>query len=283
MARSAPVGVSLKTEHFDDVLAHGPDLAFFEIHAENAMIDAGATLTVLERINAQIPLSVHGVGLSLGSAEGLDDAHLKRFKAVVDRFNPVLVSEHLAWSRGNGVYLNDLLPLPLTQESLSVMANNVDRVQQTLGRRILVENPSSYMAFESSTLPEPEFLAMLADRTGCGLLLDVNNIYVSSRNMGTSAETYLDAIPTEAVGEVHLAGHVVKDIEGRELRIDDHGSAVSAPVWDLYERLIEAAGSLPTLVEWDTNIPPFQTLLTEADKARAIMVHHEPRAEKAHG
>ena len=271
----APVGVSLKTQHFDHILATRPDLAFFEVHAENYMTPGGAHHRYLEAVCEHYALSVHGVGMSLGSAEGLDAAHIKRFRQVVERYNPVMVSEHLAWSVADGTYLNDLLPLPMTAESLSIVRGNVDRLQDAIGRAILVENPSSYLSFKSSEMSELEFLSQLAELTGCGLLLDVNNIYVSACNMGFAPTDYLDAVPASLVGEVHLAGHVVKDIDGTELRIDDHGSAVCGDVWQLYQRLIERIGRKPTLIEWDTDIPAFEVLEAEAAKATRVMTGRE--------
>ena len=269
--RGQPVGVGLKSEHYGHVLEASPDVAFFEVHAENYMMDGGAHHRYLQAIAERYRLSVHGVGMSLGSAEGLDRAHVARFKGLVERYSPWLISEHLAWSRAGKTYLNDLLPLPLTEESLSTVADNIAMLQDALGRKLLVENPSSYMAFTSSDIPEPEFLTRLADQTGCGILLDVNNVYVSGKNMGWDVAAYLDAIPSALVGEIHLAGHLLKDVDGVPLRIDDHGSRVTDDVWHHFENLIARIGPRPTLVEWDTDIPDFKTLKAEAHQARAIM------------
>lgn len=269
--KTPPVGVGLKTEHFDHVLRSRPQLAFFEVHAENYMTDGGAHHRYLEAIAERYPLSVHGVGMSLGSAEGVDSRHVERFRDVLERYKPVLVSEHLAWSVSGGTYLNDLLPLPLTEESLMVVSDNVKRVQDAIGRRLLIENPSSYLAFASSEMPELDFLLRLAEATGAGLLLDINNVYVSARNMGSEAESYIDQVPADLVGEVHLAGHLLKHVDGVELRIDDHGSRVADDVWALYRRFIHRAGPRPTLIEWDTDVPPFETLAEEAAKAAEIM------------
>jgi len=269
--KMTPVGVGLKTEHFDHVLRTMPPLAFFEVHAENYMTAGGAHHRYLETIAESYALSVHGVGMSLGSAEGVDMRHVERFREVIDLYKPVLVSEHLAWSVSGGTYLNDLLPLPLTEESLRVVTDNVNRVQDFIGRRLLVENPSSYLAFKSSEMPELEFLTRLCEATGAGMLLDINNVYVSARNMGGEAKDYLDHVPEALVGEIHLAGHLRKDIDGVELRIDDHGSRVADEVWALYRDFIRRAGPKPTLIEWDTDVPPFETLADEAGKAADIM------------
>ena len=269
---SLPVGVGLKNEHFSQVLETRPSLTFFEVHAENFMSAGGAHHRFLEAISEAYPISVHGVGMSLGSAEGISKEHLRKFKKVVDRYKPWLVSEHLAWSSEGGHYLNDLLPLPLDEASLAVVARNVDEMQNFLGRKILVENPSSYLAFKASDMSELEFLTRLAEKTGCGLLLDVNNVYVSAKNMGWNARDYVDAVPAGLVGEVHLAGHTLKTVaDGVEIRIDDHGSPVAQPVWDLYSRLVTRIGPRPTLIEWDTEIPGFDVLLAEATKAADII------------
>ncbi|UTW54170.1 DUF692 domain-containing protein [Kordiimonas sp. SCSIO 12610] len=270
-----PVGVSLKSQYYQMVLERAPSIAFFEIHAENYMVDGGAHHRFLEAIVEKYPLSIHGVGMSLGSAEGISKDHIKRFRDLVDRYNPTLVSEHLAWSVEGGHYLNDLLPLPLNEETLNIVTDNVNTVQDALGRKILVENPSSYMAFNATTMPEVEFLSAISERTGCGLLMDVNNVFVSGRNMGWSPEDYIDSVPVDLIGEIHLAGHLIKDVDGVELRIDDHGSAVSDDVWALYRRLIERSGEKPSLIEWDNNIPDFDILHNEASKAQAIMADIE--------
>ena len=264
------VGISLKNEHFQDILKTRPAVDFFEVHAENFMSDGGNHLYLLDDVRSHYPLSIHGVGMSLGSAEGLSRAHLKAFRRVVDRYQPSLVSEHLAWSSGSGKYLNDLLPVPLTEESLKVVAGNIACMQDMIGQKVLIENPSSYLSFELDSIPEHEFLNRLVSMTGCGLLLDINNVFVSASNMGWSAQDYLSSIDKSAVGELHLAGHAVKEIDGKTLRIDDHGSAVSEDVWQLYASFLEMCGQGPTLIEWDTNIPPMTSLLAEAEKVRSI-------------
>lgn len=266
-----PVGVGLKAQHYHDVLEGQPELAFFEVHAENYMMQGGNHLRFLEAIAASYPISVHGVGMSLGSEEGLDAIHLNKFRRVVDEFRPWLVSEHLAWSVHGGHYLNDLLPLPLNDTTLEVVSDNIKHMQDTIGRRILIENPSTYVSFTATDIPEPEYLGRLAEGTGCGILLDVNNIFVSARNNGFDARKYIDAVAGIHVGEIHLAGHTVKDVGGAEIRIDDHGSPVIDDVWSLYDYTIRRIGERPTLIEWDTDVPEFPVLVAEAHKARTVM------------
>ncbi len=268
----ARAGVGLKAENYRDILGAPPDLGFFEIHAENHMAAGGAGHRWLERIRADHPLSVHGVGLSIGAARGLDDGHLGRLAAVCDRYEPGLVSEHLAWSSHGAAYLNDLLPLPYTQETLARVCEHVDAVQSRLKRRVLIENPSTYLLFEASDIPETEFLRDLARRTGCGLLLDVNNVHVSATNHAIDACDYLAAFPLEAVGEIHLGGHARDvDDEGAPLLIDSHDRAVDEVVWDLFAGVVDRIGPLPTLVEWDADLPPFAVLAAEAAAAEAIL------------
>ncbi len=269
-APGARAGIGLRHVHHRAVLAAPPAIGWMEVHGENFLAGASA-LRVLEAVRRDYPVSLHCVGLSLGSDGPLDSDHLGRIGALARRIDPCLVSEHLSWSVAGGVYLNDLLPLPYTPEALDVVCRHVDEVQATLGRRILVENPSTYLAFVHSTIPEWEFIAEVARRTGCGLLLDVNNAHVSACNHGFDARTYIAALPPEAVGEIHLAGHAVKMIGGVELRIDDHASAVAPEVWALYRHAIEAIGPRPTLIEWDSNIPPLDVLLAEAAKADALL------------
>ncbi|WP_262695000.1 MNIO family bufferin maturase [Kordiimonas aquimaris] len=278
-----PIGVGLKSQHYMDVLEGQPELAFFEVHAENYMMQGGNHIRFLEAIAEKYCLSVHGVGMSLGSAEGVDKTHLAKFKEVVDRYNPWLVSEHLAWSVHGGHYLNDLLPLPLNATTLAVVSENIDIVQDAIGRQIFVENPSTYVSFNTTDIPEPHFLNSLAKKTGCGVLLDVNNIYVSAKNNNIDAHAYLDEIAGEHVGEIHLAGHTVKEVGGSEVRIDDHGSHVVDDVWSLYQAAIIKFGPRPSLLEWDTNIPSFDVLMTEAKKAEAIMMNDSSDEEIRYG
>jgi uncharacterized protein (UPF0276 family) len=262
------IGIGLRAPHYRDLHQRRPALDLLEIHAENYMGAGGPPLNWLEAIRADYPISVHGVGLSLGSAGRLDAAHLERLASLAARIEPVLVSEHLAWCGIDGIFLNDLLPLPLTEEALAVMAEHVAELQDRLRRPVLIENPSTYLEFAHTTMEEPSFLAELARRTGCGLLLDVNNCFVSAANHGGDAAAYLDAVPVAAVGEIHLAGHAVNRVDGRAIRIDDHGSAVCDEVWSLYRRALGRGIRAPTVVEWDSNIPPLDVLLAEADRAR---------------
>jgi uncharacterized protein (UPF0276 family) len=247
-----------------------PAVPWFEVHAENYM-GGGPAVRALEQIRQDYPISIHGVGLSLGSANGLDTRHLARLKRLVEHLQPVLVSEHLAWSMAGGAYLNHLLPLVYTEETLDIICRNVDQAQTVLGRHILVENPSSYLRFADSSIPEPAFLTAIVRRTGCGLLCDVNNIYVTSQNFDQNPVAYLEMLPGDSIGEVHLAGHAVNDAAGQPILIDDHGAPVSAAVWELFTLAMTRFGPVPTLIEWDTNIPAFAVLVAEASKADGIL------------
>jgi uncharacterized protein (UPF0276 family) len=267
----AQAGIGLRFPHHQAVAEGSPKVAWFEVHTENYM-GGGTPLRYLETIRRDYPLSLHGVGLSLGSAGGIDAAHLGGVKRVVDRIEPGLVSEHLSWSSVGGTYLADLLPLPLTEEALDVVCRNVDQVQTHLKRRLLVENPSTYLRFRHSTIPESEFLTRVVECTDCGILCDVNNIYVGACNHGFDASTYLAALPPAAVGEVHLAGHAIKELDtGRTLCIDDHGSRVAPAVWTLYVEALAHFGPVPTLIEWDTELPPLEVLLDEAARAGVLL------------
>lgn len=275
---SLPVraGLGLKPEHYADILAGVPDVGFFEVHAENYMGLGGPPHRYLTAIRALYPLSLHGVGLSIGASRPLDKTHLGRLKNLVDRYDPQSFSEHLAWSTHDTGFLNDLLPLPYTQETLARVTEHVDQTQQTLGRRMLLENPSTYVLFAESTIDEIDFLDTVAERTGCGLLLDVNNVFVSARNLGFTLESYLDAYPLALVQEIHLAGHdAVREADGGTLLIDAHGSAVTEDVWSLYAAVVARRGALPTLIERDANVPALDVLLAEAARAEAIMARRE--------
>lgn len=260
-------GVGLKAQHYDDVLTGRPDLGWFEVHAENYMGAGGPAHHYLTAVRRDWPLSLHGVGLSIGGAGPLDADHLARLKALVDRYQPGLVSEHLAWSSHGGDFLNDLLPLPYTRETLACVTAHVDQMQSGLGRRILLENPSTYVAFEHSEMDEIAFLTEVAKVTGCGLLLDVNNVYVSATNHGFDAREFVDALPPGCVGEMHLAGHSVLERDGHRLLVDTHSTHVCAEVWSLYEHALARFGATPTLIEWDLDLPPLDALLAEAAEA----------------
>ncbi|MQX37714.1 DUF692 family protein [Roseospira navarrensis] len=267
----ASVGVGLKPDHADALLAAPGAVRWVEIHAENVMRAGGPAHRMLEAVRRDMPLSVHGVGLSLGGADDLDPDHLARLAAVVARTEPALVSEHLAWCGTGGAFLNDLLPVPCTREALDIVARHVAQTQEALGRPILVENPSRYLAFKGEEMDEPAFLAALVARTGCGLLLDVNNVHVSACNMGFDPMTYIEGLPLDAVGEIHLAGHAVRTVDGVEIRIDDHGSAVPDAVLALYAETLRRTGARPTLIERDSNIPPWAELSAEAARVAALM------------
>jgi uncharacterized protein len=258
-------GIGLRSPHYLALASAVPRISFFEVHSENYFGDGGAPLNWLTQFRERYPMSLHGVGLSLGRADNLDQTHLQKLKRLVDRFEPTLVSEHICWVGVGGRMLNDLLPVPYTSESLDLVVSHVQETQDFLQRKILVENVSSYLEFTESDIPEWEFVAEVAKRAGCGILLDVNNIYVNSRNHGFDADTYLNAIPADAVGEIHLAGFQ----ESGALLIDTHGDSVSEAVWSLYEKTIAHMGAKPTLIEWDTNIPPLDVLLAEAEVANA--------------
>jgi uncharacterized protein (UPF0276 family) len=267
-SRSWNAGIGFRAPHYDDLIASRPGVGFVEIHAENYML-GGQPWRRLEVLRSLWPVSVHGVGLSLGSADGIDAGHLERLARLVERIEPGLVSEHLSFSVVDGVYLNDLLPIPYTEEALAVVADNVARVQDRLRRRILIENPSAYVRFVASALSEAEFLGALSERTGCGVLLDVNNVFVSCANLGGEPMATINAVPAHAVVELHLAGHAVNDAGGTPVCIDDHGSAVAPPVWRLYEAAVRRFPTAVTLIEWDCNLPPLPLLVDEAGKADA--------------
>lgn len=256
-------GIGLRAAHHAEVVETHPGVGWFEAHAENYM-GRGIPFHYLSQVRRTWPVSLHGVGLSIGSADGLDRAHLARIADLVQAIEPVLVSEHLSWSTCRGAFLNDLLPLPYTGEMLDLVAHHVDEIQATLRRQVLIENPSIYLRYTLSTIAEGEFFAELVRRTGCGILCDVNNLYVNQRNHGSDPLAFLDAIPAEAVGEIHLAGHHVADHGDITILIDDHGSPVSEPVWDLYEQAIARAPAAATLIEWDCRLPSLDILVGQA-------------------
>lgn len=280
----AKAGIGLRFQHHQAVIDTQPDVAWMEVHTENYM-GGGEPLRYLDAIRRDVPISLHGVGLSLGSAEGLNLNHLERVRQVADRVEPGLMSEHIAWSVVGGTYLADLLPLPMTEEALEVVCRHVDQMQTYLKRCILVENPSTYVTFRHSTIPEWEFMAAVAARTGCCVLCDVNNIFVSTQNHGWDASAYLAGLPPAAIAEIHLAGHATRQLaDGTTLRIDDHSSRVIPQVWALYQEALARFGPVPTLIEWDNAIPPLETLLAEAQHADGLIAaidKETPRADAA--
>ncbi|MBU8875323.1 DUF692 domain-containing protein [Reyranella sp. MMS21-HV4-11] len=259
-------GIGLRSPHLAEIARDRPATGFLEVHAENYLAASPARQAV-ERLRQDYELSIHAVGLSLGSADGLDEVHLDRVSALIARLQPALVSDHLAWSVSDGRYFNDLLPLPYTEEALQLVTRNVDRLQEKIGRQVLVENPSCYLAFNHSTLTEPEFLSELARRTGCGLLLDANNIVVTAHNLRLDPTSWLNDLPAAAIGEYHLAGHAMNEADGETILIDDHGSRVSDNVWSLFQEIVRRHGPRPTLIEWDTDLPAIGVLLDEARRA----------------
>ncbi len=261
-------GVGYKPQHFSDILNNPAPVAWFEVHAENYMGLGGRPLAQLRHLREHFPISIHGVGLSIGGEAPLDADHLARLKTLCDAVDPASFSEHLAWSSHDSAFLNDLLPLPYNDATLTRVADHIDQVQNTLGRRMLLENPSSYLAFEQSTLSETEFLNEVVKRTGCGLLLDVNNVFVSATNLQTSPQDYINAFPMEAVGEIHLGGHDEdEDEHGAPLLIDSHGAEIADPVWALLDLTLEKSGPKPILIEWDNDVPDWDVLATEAQRA----------------
>jgi len=265
MISKLAVGIGLRQPHYSEVFERQPALGFLEVHSENFFLDGGASMHALERARAAYPISLHGVGLSLGSADdALAQRHLAKLKRLVDRVEPALVSEHLSWSGLGGQHFNDLLPLPHTHEVLALLVQRVDRVQNLLKRRILVENVSAYVQYRDRDMSETALLDELARRSGCGILLDVNNLYVNQCNHGADAAAQIDAIDPRHVGEIHLAGHLVTELAV----IDHHGARVADPVWTLYERAIARIGRVPTLIEWDTEVPALEVLVDEAARAR---------------
>lgn len=266
-------GTSFKHEHIEEIRgATSSYKGFFEIHAENYMGAGGPPHRMLEDIRKEYPVSLHGVGMSIGGMQSIDSQHLGRFQSLVERYEPALVSEHLAWSTHGGTFFNDLLPLPYTEATLSRVCEHIDQVQEAIRRPILLENPSTYVAFADSTYDEVDFIKNISRRTGCGLLLDINNVFVSSKNQGFSALDYLRNFPLNHVAEIHLAGHAEQvDDEGELLLIDSHDGPVSDAVWKLFEIIINRHGSIPTLVEWDSNIPAWSVLEAEVRSAQTVL------------
>ncbi|WP_170592355.1 MNIO family bufferin maturase [Ruegeria arenilitoris] len=268
----AAPGVGYKPQHYAEILDQPDPVGWLEIHAENYMGDGGRPLAQLRHLSERFPISVHGVGLSIGGEGPLDAEHLVRLKHLVGWLNPASFSEHLAWSTHDSQFLNDLLPLPYTDATLARICDHIDQVQETVGRQMLLENPSSYLAFSESTWSEPDFLREVARRTGCGLLLDVNNVFVSATNLNYSPQAYIDAYPLDQVGEIHLGGHDEdQDDHGQPLLIDSHGRAVVDPVWALLDYVLDQSGPKPVLIEWDNDVPDWSTLRSEAERAQSAL------------
>jgi len=263
----ACAGIGLRAVHSHALIAERPAVGWIEAHTENYFHEGGVAARTLERARADYPLSLHGVGLGLGSVDGIDREHLAQVKRAIARFEPALVSEHACWGHSGGEFFNDLLPLPYTDEAVELLARQVAEAQDALGVRLLIENVSAYVSFEHSHLHEWEFLAAVASISGCGLLLDVNNVYVSSKNLGLDAQRFIEGLPRGRVGEIHLAGHS----RNGAVLIDDHGSAVCEEVWQLYRHAIARFGALPTLIEWDTNLPALATLVAESERADRML------------
>lgn len=273
----AKAGVSLKHCYYEKILENKPFIDFFEVHSENYMSEGGSSLAWLEAIRATYPISLHGVSLSLGTAQELNKTHLKQLKALIKRIDPFLISDHLSWSIIDGAYLNDLLPIPYTKESLQIISDHILEAQDFLERTLLIENPSNYLYFPKNEYSEPEFLTELVKKTGCKLLLDVNNIYVSSYNNKFDSQDYLESIPLNVIEEIHLAGHN----RDHKFYIDDHGCRVQAEVWELYKKALKRFGIIPTLIEWDDNIPELSILLEEAEKAKKYQIEYGNHARAA--
>lgn len=273
-ALPAKAGVGFKLEHAAAIFETRPNIGWFEVHPENYMVAGGPRLQTLEKLRRDYPLSLHGVGLSLASDAAPDAAHLRALRALAERFDPASMSEHLAWSAHGDLYFGDLFPVPLTDEALERIAVNVERTQEVLGRQILIENPTHYLRPTGDALAEVAFLEDLSKRTGCGLLIDLNNICISATNVGYDMGAYVDALPGERIGEIHLAGYE-EDAGGEDLLIDSHACPVQPDVWNLLRRLIERVGSLPTLVEWDNDVPAWPVLFAEAQKAELCLQAYE--------
>ncbi|WP_299419794.1 DUF692 domain-containing protein [uncultured Shimia sp.] len=265
-------GVGYKPQHYSDLIDNPGTVGWLEIHAENYMGDGGRPIAQLRQLTERFPISVHGVGLSIGGEGRLDPEHLARLKHLVGWLNPTVFSEHLAWSTHEGAFLNDLLPLPYTEDTLARVCDHIDALQNTIGRQMMLENPSSYLAFDESTLSEPDFLREVAKRTGCGLLLDVNNVFVSATNLNYDPKQYIADYPLEHVGEIHLGGHDEdEDDHGKPLLIDSHGAPVVDPVWALLDHTLSHSGPRPILIEWDTDVPEWPILHAEAERAETAL------------
>lgn len=269
-APTAPVGIGLRHPYYQDIIDSPPDIGWLEVHPEN-YFGGGAPRHFLSQIREHYQLSLHAVGLSLGSDQPVSKDHLRQFKELIDIYDPFNISDHASWSASGNAHLNDLLPLPYTKESLATLCRNVERTQEYFGRTILVENPSTYISFQDDEMPEYEFMNRLSDTTGCGILLDINNIFVQSHNHGFDPYHYIDNIKADRVGEMHLAGHIEKDLGESSILIDTHNQPVRDEVWGLYEHAVRKLGAVPTLIEWDKDFPALETLLAEAQKAGDII------------
>lgn len=265
-----PVGIGLRSPHYQEILDETPPIGWFEIHPENYFC-GGLHQYILDQVAEKYPLSMHAVGLSLGADQDVDPEHLRQFKKLIDRYDPFLISDHIAWSASGNAHLNDLLPLPYTEECLERVCKNIEQVQDAFDCHILVENPSTYLAFNKNEMSEPEFMNEVCARTGCGMILDINNIYVQSHNHGINPTNYINNIDMRHVGEFHLAGHIEKEIGDNSLLIDTHNQTVCDDVWALYDYTLLKAGARPTLIEWDQDFPALQVLLDEAKKARTAI------------
>lgn len=279
----AQAGIGLRSPHIEEVIATRPRISWLEVHSENYFCAGGPPLRQLATIREHYPLSLHGVGLSLGSSDALDLTHLRKLKTLIDLIEPAVVSEHLCWSSIGGRFLNDLLPLPYSEEALDVVCHKIQQTQEFLGRRVLIENVSSYVRFRDETMTEWDFLAEVAQRSDCDILLDVNNIFVSASNHGYDATRYLDAMPQGHIREIHLAGHEEDaDENGEDLfLVDTHSRPIADPVWALYAQALQKFGPIPTLIEWDSDIPPLAVLLCEAAKAEGLLLTHTDHARAA--
>lgn len=264
-------GIGLRAKHYQEIIDNHPDIGWFEVHTENYFGKGGKPHYYLDRIRQNYPLSFHGVGLSLGSAEPLNIQHLNQLKNITDRYLPAIISEHLCWSSIDGTYFNDLLPLPYTDECLDHIIDRISQVQEFIKRQILIENITAYVEFNHSTIPEYEFLNILAEKTGCGILLDINNLYINSVNLGWNTQTYLENISAKHILEIHLAGFNENSLQNGSVLIDAHNNPVSKDVWKLYAFAIQLLGKKPTLIEWDKNLPPLEILLSEAHKVNKML------------
>ncbi|HEX2239659.1 MAG TPA: DUF692 domain-containing protein [Actinomycetota bacterium] len=270
-------GIGLKAQHCEEIVASRPAIGFVEVHAENYMMAGGPPLRMLEKIRSSYPLSLHGIGLSIGGDGPLDRAHLMSLKKLLDRFAPAAFSEHLAWSTHNGIFLNNLLPVPYVRRTLARVCDHIDLVQERLGVRMLLENPSSYVVYERSEMTETEFLCEVVKRTGCGLLLDVSNVFVSAVNLAFDPEAYIAGLPAEHIGEIHLAGFSERHDEGGRVLVDAHASPVDQVVWSLYEQVLRRTGPVPTLIEWDHMVPRLPVLLEDAREADRVLAEESIR------